>query len=158
VKLSVILPRIRGEGVKPTGPAHRARVSGWQIILNFPVRYILARSSTSTPSSGSPRSAADQVFADLGSLLSDARNGDPSGISSSEDQVLVSAEVGRPLPDRVNVYQSGLSSVAAMWPRADALAWKRFEALLSLEDGWMGVPKDTLMHDLLFANLSSPNL
>jgi len=114
-----------------------------------------APSSTSTPSSGSPMSAADRVFADLGSLLNYARNGDPSGNSSSGDQVLVSADVAHPLTDRMNVYQSGLPSVAAMWQQADALALKRLNALLSLEDGAMEVPKDTLMRDLLFACLSS---
>jgi len=117
---------------------------------------ILAPSSTSIPSSGSPMSAADQVFADLGSLLNDARNGGLSGISSSGDQVLVSADVPHLLTDRMNVNQSGLSSLAAMWPQADGLALKRLDALLSLEEGAMGVPKDTLMHDLLFASFSSP--
>jgi hypothetical protein len=83
----------------------------------------------SIPGSGNPLSAADQVLADLALLLSNARN----------------------------AYQSELSSAAALWQSADALALQRLDALLSLQAGAMGVTKDILMRDLLFAMISSPN-
>jgi hypothetical protein len=89
-------------------------------------------SSTSFPSSGStnsgsPMSAADQLFANLSRILSAAQN----------------------------AYQSELSSVVAMWRSDDALALQRLDVLLSMEAGAMGVTKDTLLHDFLFASSSS---
>jgi hypothetical protein len=74
-------------------------------------------------------SATDQLFAYFARILSDARN----------------------------AYQSELSSVAALWQSVDALALQCLDALLSLEAGAMEVSKDTLMRDLLFARLSTPN-
>jgi uncharacterized repeat protein (TIGR01451 family) len=62
-------------------------------------------SSTNSPSSGSPMSIADQLFADFSLLLSDLSN----------------------------VYQSQLSSLSALWQQADESALQRLEALLSLE-------------------------
>ncbi len=50
-----------------------------------------------------------------------------------------------------------LSSVAAMWHTADALALQRLDGLLGIEAGAMGVSKDILMRDLLFASPSSLN-
>jgi hypothetical protein len=50
-----------------------------------------------------------------------------------------------------------LSSVAALWQSIDTLALQRLDALLSMEAGAMGVTKDTLMRELFFASLSSPN-
>jgi hypothetical protein len=47
--------------------------------------------------------------------------------------------------------------VAALWQSIDALALQRLDALLSMEAGEMGVTKDTLLHDFLFASNSSPN-
>jgi DNA-binding beta-propeller fold protein YncE len=86
-------------------------------------------SSPSVSSSGAPLSPVDHLLNDLTVLLSDARS----------------------------AYQTELSSVAAMWRTADALAWQRLDPLLGIEAGAMGVYKDTLMRDLLFASLSSLN-
>ena len=61
------------------------------------------------------------------------------------------------LSDATNAYQSELSSVTAMWQSADAVAMQHVDALLSMEAGAMGMSKDTLMRDLLFASPSSPN-
>jgi hypothetical protein len=89
-----------------------------------------APSSMSVPSSsGSPLSSMDQVFADFARMLSAAWNS----------------------------YQSELSSVTTLWQTADALALQRLDALLSLEAGAMGMSKDTLMSDRLFASDSAPN-
>jgi hypothetical protein len=56
-----------------------------------------------------------------------------------------------------NGNQPALSSVAALWQSIDALALQRLDLLLSMEAGAMGVTKDTLMHELYLAGLSSPN-
>jgi hypothetical protein len=88
-----------------------------------------APNSASGPSSGSPLSAVDQVLANLSLLPSEARN----------------------------AYQSELSSAAARWQSADALALQRLDALLNLKAGAMGVTKDIRMHDLSFASMSPPN-
>ena len=69
-------------------------------------------------------SATDQLFAYFARILSDARN----------------------------AYQSELSSVAGMWQSVDALALQHFDSLLSLEASPMGMSKDTLIRDLLFAS------
>jgi hypothetical protein len=47
--------------------------------------------------------------------------------------------------------------VAALWQNVDVLALPRLDALLSMEASVMGLSKDTLMSDLLFASMSSPN-
>jgi hypothetical protein len=47
--------------------------------------------------------------------------------------------------------------MSSLWQTADALALQRLDALLSMEAGAMGMSKDTLTRDLLFANPSSPN-
>jgi hypothetical protein len=84
--------------------------------------------STSVPeSSDSPMSATDQLFANFTLVLNEMKNGN----------------------------QPALSSVAALWQSIDALALQRLDALLSMEAGAMGVTKDTLMRDFLFANSSS---
>jgi hypothetical protein len=88
-----------------------------------------APSSTSVPSSGSPMSAADQLFANFTLVLNEMRN----------------------------VNQPTLSSVAALWQSIDALVLQRLDALLSMETGAMGVTRDTLMRELFFASLSTPN-
>jgi hypothetical protein len=54
-----------------------------------------------------------------------------------------------------NGNQPSLSSVAALWQSINALALQRLDALLSMEAGAMGMTKDTLLHDLLFASSSS---
>jgi hypothetical protein len=83
-----------------------------------------AASTASVPSSsGSPLSPTDKVFADFARMLSAAWN----------------------------AYQSELSSVSALWQTADALALQRLDALLSMEAGAMGISKDTLLNDPLFA-------
>jgi hypothetical protein len=56
-----------------------------------------------------------------------------------------------------NTYQSELSSVTALWQTVDALALQSLDALLSMEAGAMGMSKDTLMRDLLFASTSTPS-
>jgi hypothetical protein len=86
-------------------------------------------SSTSVPSGGSSRSAADQLFANFTLVLNEMRNGNPPA----------------------------LSSVAALWQSIDALALQRLDALLSMEAGAMGVTKDTLSRDLFLASLSASN-
>jgi hypothetical protein len=89
-----------------------------------------APSSTSVPnSSGSPMSAVDQLFANYTLVLNEMRNGN----------------------------QPALSSVAALWQSIDALALQRLDTLLSMEAGAMGMTKDTLLHDFLFASSSSSN-
>jgi hypothetical protein len=88
-----------------------------------------APSSTSAPSSGSPMSTADQLFANYTLVLNEMRNGN----------------------------QPTLSSVAALWQSIDALALQRLDALLSMEAGAMGMTRDTLLHDFLFASLSATN-
>jgi len=45
----------------------------------------------------------------------------------------------------------------ALWQSIDALALQRLGFLLSLEAGAMGVTKDTLMRELFFASLFTPN-
>jgi hypothetical protein len=87
-----------------------------------------APSTTSVPSSsGTSLSPTETVFADFARMLSAAWN----------------------------AYQSELSSVSALWQTADALAMQRLDALLSLEAGAMGMSKETLMRDLLFAGNSA---
>jgi hypothetical protein len=78
--------------------------------------------------SGNPLSVMDQVFADF-ALLSDVRN----------------------------AYQSEWSSMSTLWQSADALALQRLDVLLSMEAGAMGVSKDSLMRDFLFASRLSSN-
>jgi hypothetical protein len=83
--------------------------------------------STSAPSSGGSTSAADQLFANYTLVLNEMRNGN----------------------------QPALSSVAALWQSIDALVLQRLDALLSMETGAMGMTKDPLLHDFLFASSSS---
>jgi hypothetical protein len=89
-----------------------------------------ARSSTSVPSitssasSGNPMSAADQLCANFTLVLNDVRND----------------------------YQRELSVVTAMWQSADAVTMQHLDAWLSMEAGAMGMSKDTLRRDLLFAS------
>jgi parallel beta-helix repeat protein len=85
---------------------------------------IPAPSSTSAPSSGGPMSAADQLFANFTLVLNEIRNGN----------------------------QPAWSSVAALWQSIDALALQRLDLLLSMEAGAIGMSKDTLMRELLFAS------
>jgi hypothetical protein len=87
-----------------------------------------ALSSTSVPSSGSPTPTADQLFANFALILSDAGN----------------------------AHQLGMFSMPALWQSVDALAVQRLDALLSLEAGAMGITKDLLMRDFLFANMATP--
>jgi hypothetical protein len=61
------------------------------------------------------------------------------------------------LSDARNAYQPELSSVAALWQNLDVVASQRLDALLSMEVVAMGMSKDNLMHDLLFAEMSLPN-
>jgi hypothetical protein len=126
-----------GLGVRKMPDAADVVAAGLLPVTNVPVagssaasgQGITASSNTNIPSSGNPLSAADQVFANLALLLSNARN----------------------------AYQSELSSVAAMWQNADALALQHLDALLSLEAGAMGISKDILIRDLFFARMASPN-
>jgi streptogramin lyase len=104
--------------------APAAAITGTSYSLSMP-----APSSTSVPSSGSPVSTADQLFANFTLVLNEMRNGNPPA----------------------------LSSVAALWQSMDALMLQRLDALLSKEAGAMGVTKDMLLHDLFFANLSASN-
>lgn len=85
--------------------------------------------SSGIPSSSSPMSVVDQLFANFARILSDA----------------------------TNAYQTELTAVTAMWQSADAVAMQHVDALLSMEAAAMGMSKDTLMRDLLFASPSSPN-
>jgi hypothetical protein len=78
---------------------------------------------------GQPEPVSNRTFAinrDLVPILTDARNG----------------------------YQSESSSVSAQWQQADILDLQRLDALLRLEAGVMGMSKDTLIRDLLFASMS----
>jgi hypothetical protein len=88
-----------------------------------------SNSVASVPSSGSASSGVGQLYAELSGFVSFARN----------------------------AYQSELSSLSALWQQADALAFQRLDALWSIEAGAMGVTKDTLTRDLLFASNFSPN-
>ncbi len=89
-----------------------------------------APSSTSVPgSSGGSLSVMDQVFANFALLLSSGKD----------------------------AYQSELSSLANLWQSVDALASQRLDALLSLEAGAMGITKDALTRDFLFASRFSSN-
>ncbi len=90
---------------------------------------VSAPSSTSVPSSGSPTSAPDQLFANFTLVLNEMRNGN----------------------------QPAWSSVAALWQSIDALALQRLDLLLSMEAGAMGVTKDNLMRELFFAPTSASN-
>ncbi len=91
-------------------------------------RSMTARRSTSVPNStnspSSSMSAVDQLFANYTLVLNEMRNGN----------------------------QPTLSSVAALWQSIDALALQRLDALWSMEAGAMGMSKDSLMCDLLFAS------
>jgi competence protein ComEC len=82
-----------------------------------------APSSTSGPSSGSPMSAADQLFVNYMLVLNEMRNGN----------------------------QPAWSSEGALWQSIDAVALQRLDLLLSMEAGAIGMSKDSLMRDLLFA-------
>jgi hypothetical protein len=88
-----------------------------------------APSSLSVPASGSSSSGVNPLFAELDGFLSHAWN----------------------------AYQSEWSSLSALWQQVDALALQRLDTLWSLEAGAMGVSKDTLRRDLLFASNWSPN-
>jgi hypothetical protein len=61
------------------------------------------------------------------------------------------------LSDARNAYQSRMLSIPALQQSIDASASQRLDALLSMEAGAMGVTKNSLMRDLFFASLSSPN-
>jgi uncharacterized delta-60 repeat protein len=82
----------------------------------------------SAPSSGSPSSGMNPLFAELAGLVSFARN----------------------------AYRSELSSLSALWQQADAWAMQRLDAFWSMEAGAMGMSKDSLMRDLFFASQSAP--
>jgi hypothetical protein len=69
-------------------------------------------------------SAADQLFANFTLALNEMRNGD----------------------------QPAWSSVAALWQSIDAVVSQRLDLLLSMEAGAMGMSKDSLMRNLLFAS------
>ncbi len=84
---------------------------------------------TPTAAGGRPTSAADQLFADFTLLLTEARNASPSGTFSAP----------------------------AIWQSIDALALQRLDALFNMEAGAMGVTKDTLTRDYLFASSSAPS-
>jgi hypothetical protein len=103
--------------------AQAAAVSGTSNVQGKP-----APSSTSVPSSGSPISSAEQLFANF-ILLNDMRN--------------------------VNLPASSLSP--ALWQSMDALMLQRLDALLSMEAGAMGVTKDTLLRDLFSVSVSASN-
>jgi hypothetical protein len=92
-----------------------------------------APSSTSIPSSRSSNSGSSSSGSSL----------------SSTDQVF--ADFARMLSAAWNAYQTELSSVTAMWQSIDALALQNLDVFLSMEAGAMGMSKDTLMNDLLFA-------
>jgi hypothetical protein len=85
--------------------------------------------SNVVPSSGSPVSAADQLFANFTLLLNDMRS----------------------------TYQAQLPSVSPLWQSADALALQRLDLLLSMEAGAMGMTRDTPLHDFRLASSSSSN-
>ena len=87
------------------------------------------QSSTNILDSSNPLSAADQVLANLALLVSNA--GD--------------------------AYYLELSSVAAIWQNIDTLAVQSLDVLLSLKAGVVGMTKDMLMRDLLFASALSSN-
>jgi hypothetical protein len=106
---------------------HAAPVASVSSTSNSPS--MTAPSSTSVPSSGSPVSAADQLFANYTLVLNEMRNGN----------------------------QPASSSVAALWQSIDALVLQRLDTLLSMEAGAMGVTKDTLMRDFFLASLSVTN-
>jgi hypothetical protein len=59
------------------------------------------------------------------------------------------------LTDTGIAYQSARSSASALWQNADAMTQQRLDALLNLEAGAMGLSKDAMMRDLLFALSSS---
>ncbi len=110
--------------------AQRAAVPPFGTVAGaVPGNLAVSAQGENVPSSSNPPSAADPLLANLALLLGNVRN----------------------------AYQSELSSVTALWQNFDALALQRLDALLSLEAGAMGMSKNTLMRDLLFANLYSPN-
>jgi hypothetical protein len=109
--------------------APAAPVSGTSNSHDVPALSSTSIPSSGSPNNGSPMSAADQLFATLSRIFSAAEN----------------------------AYQSELSSVVAMWQSADALALQRLDALVGLEAGAMGMSKDTLTRDFLFASLPAPN-
>src|SRR5262249_2673732 len=90
---------------------------------------MIAPRSTSVPSSGSPMSAADQLFANFTPVLNEMRNGN----------------------------QPASSSVAALWQSIDAVVSQRLALWLSMGAGAMGATKDKLMRNLFIASLSAPN-
>jgi hypothetical protein len=109
--------------------APAAPVSGTTNSQDMPAPSSTSIPSGGNPNNGSPMSGTDQLFANFTLLLGHAWN----------------------------AYQSELSSVAAMWQSVDALALQRLDALLSMEAGAMGVTKDTLLRDSLFASNFSTN-
>ena len=64
------------------------------------------------------------------------------------------ANFALPLNNAQKAYQSELSS---LWQSIDALAVQRLDKLLSMEGGAMGLSKDILTRDFLFARTSSTN-
>ncbi len=97
--------------------------------VNSPSTSVPLGGLTPPAQSGNPLSVMDQVFADFALLLSDVRD----------------------------AYQSELSSMSALWQSADALAVQRLDALLSMQAGAMGMSKDSLMRDFIFASRFSSN-
>jgi hypothetical protein len=108
-------------------PVHA--VAGATSSPNTAVASSISVPSITSSASSSPMSGGDPIFAALSGFLSDLSK----------------------------AYQSGLSSVSALWQTADALALQRLDTLLSMEAGAMGMSKDTLMRDLLFVSPSAPN-
>jgi uncharacterized delta-60 repeat protein len=65
--------------------------------------------------------------------------------------------IGSGMKTSTDANPSEPSSVAALWQSADDLALLRLDAFLSMEATAMGVTKDNLMRDVLFANLPASN-
>ena len=74
---------------------------------------------------------------------------------SIADQLLADGTLLLVMPEMI--YHSELSSMSTLWQSVDALALQRLDALLSMEAGAMGITKDILMRELLFATMFSPN-
>jgi hypothetical protein len=90
--------------------------------------------------------------------------GTPSGNSSAPDNDS-SSSGGNPLVTELagvmtntwNAFQSEWSWLSGLWQQAETLTSQRLDALLSLEASAMGMMRDVLMRELLFASDSSLN-
>jgi hypothetical protein len=89
-----------------------------------------------------------------GPITVTAKNASGSTNTNNSTALSSLSSAGSGSPPATDAAPSELSSAAAILQQADALVLQRLDALLSVEAGAMGVTKDTLIRDHLFASVS----